>query len=59
VYNYGRFSFSSFADDRVVRLVQGPIRELRPALIINSRGNSQWEMELYFAKIDGKWVIIR
>ena len=58
----GRNSFSSVADDRVVRLGQGRLAFHEPAIIINYRENRRSErftMELYFAKIDGNWVIIR
>ena len=58
----GRNSFNSVANDRVVRLGQGRIGFPEPALIISYRENrrtERWNMELYFAKIDGNWVIIR
>jgi len=58
----GRNSFFSAADDRAVRLGQGRIGFPEPALVIIYREGGvsrRWEMDLYFAKIDGKWVIIR
>ena len=58
----GRNSYFSAADDRAVRLGQGRIGFPEPALIItwkDGRTASRWDMDLYFAKIDGKWVIIR
>lgn len=62
VYFNGRNSFFSAADDKAVRLGQGRIGFPEPALIINYREGgraARWTMELYFAKIDGYWVIIR
>ena len=61
VFN-GRNSFFSAADDKAVRLGQGRIGFPEPALIITwreARGTGRWTMDLYFAKIDGVWVIIR
>ena len=58
----GRNSFFTAADDRAVRLGQGRIGFPQPALIISyreGRSTARFELELYFAKIDGKWVIIR
>ncbi|GHV85622.1 hypothetical protein AGMMS50230_12300 [Spirochaetia bacterium] len=58
----GRYSFFSIADGRAVRLVQGRIGFPEPALVINYRENgkaARYDLDLYFAKIDGKWVIIR
>jgi hypothetical protein len=58
----GRYSYFSTADDRVVRLVQGRIGFPEPALVVtwrDGRAARRWELDLYFAKIDGKWVIIR
>jgi len=57
-----RNSYSSTADDRVVRVTQGRIGFPEPALVITwkeGRATRRWDMELYFAKIDGNWVIIR
>ena len=62
VYFNGRNSFFSAADDRAVRLGQGRIGFPEPALIITWREGGKamrWTMDLYFAKINGKWVIIR
>jgi len=62
VYFNNRNSYFSAAEDKAVRLGQGRIGFPEPALIITWRDNkktSRWTMELYFAKIDGKWVIIR
>ena len=58
----GRNSYFSAAEDRAVRLGQGRIGFPEPALIIvyrEGRNTVRWTMDLYFAKIDGKWVIIR
>ena len=60
-YN-GRNSYFSAADDKAVRLGQGRIGFPEPALVItwrDTRGTERWTMDLYFAKIDGKCVIIR
>ena len=62
VFFNGRNSYFSAADDRAVRLGQGRIGFPEPALIITwkeGRTNRRLEMDLYFAKIDGKWLIIR
>ena len=62
VYFNGRNSYFSAADDRAVRLGQGRIGFPEPALIITYRESGRtmrWVMDLYFAKIDGNWVIIR
>lgn len=62
VYFNGRNSFFSAAEDRAVRLGQGRIGFPEPALIVTyreGRTTERWTMDLYFAKIDGKWVIIR
>ncbi|MDR2702114.1 MAG: hypothetical protein LBB72_06765 [Spirochaetaceae bacterium] len=58
----GRYGYFSTADDRVVRVIQGRIGFPEPALVITwreGRNTRRWDLELYFAKIDGKWVIIR
>ena len=58
----GRNSYFSAADDKAVRLGQGRIGFPEPALIITWRESgrtTRWTMDLYFAKIDGTWVIIR
>jgi len=58
----GRYGYYSTADDRVVRVIQGRIGFPEPALVLTwreAKKTSRWDMELYFAKIDGKWVIIR
>jgi hypothetical protein len=58
----GRYGYFSTANDRVVRVVQGRIGFPEPTLGItwrDGRTTQRWELELYFAKIDGKWVIIR
>jgi len=57
-----RYSYSSTADDRVVRVNQGRVGFPEPALVITwreGRATRRWDMELYFAKIDGAWVLIR
>jgi len=62
VYYTQRNSFFSAVEDRAVRLGQGRISFPEPALIITYRESGKsirWIMDLYFAKIDGKWVIIR
>ena len=58
----GRDSFFSVADDRAVLLAQGRIGFPEPAIIISWREGGRtvrWVMDLYFAKINGEWVIIR
>jgi hypothetical protein len=58
----GRNSYFSAAEDRAVRLGQGRIGFPEPAIVITWKEGGKtmrWTMELYFAKIDGKWVIIR
>jgi len=62
VFYNGRDSYFSAADDRAVKLGQGRIGFPEPALILTWREGGRtvrWVMDLYFAKIDGKWVIIR
>ena len=62
VFFSGRNSFFSAADDRAVLLGQGRIGFPEPALIItwrDGRRTNRWTMDLYFARIDGNWVIIR
>lgn len=57
-----RFSYSSTADDRVVRVTQGRIGFPEAALVITWREKGttrRFDQELYFSKIDGKWMIIR
>jgi len=57
-----RFSYSSTADDRVVRITQGRIGFPEAALVITWKEKGvtrRFDQELYFSKIDGKWVIIR
>jgi len=58
----GRYGYFSTADDRVVRVVQGRIGFPEPILVVTWRQGGtthRWDMDLYFAKIDGTWVIIR
>jgi hypothetical protein len=58
----GRYGYFSTADDKVVRLVQGRIGFPEPALVItyrDGRRTVRYDLDLYLAKIDGKWVIIR
>jgi hypothetical protein len=58
----GRYGYYSTADDRVVRVIQGRIGFPEPAMVITWREGKRtlrWDLELYFARIDGKWVIIR
>ena len=62
VFFNNRSSYFSVAEDRVVRLGQGRIGFPEPALIITwkeGRNTLRWTMDLFFAKIDGNWVIIR
>jgi len=62
VFFNGRNIFLSAADDRAVRLGQGRIGFPQPALVITwkeGKNTARWEMDLYFSKIDGRWVIIR
>ncbi|MDR1306681.1 MAG: hypothetical protein LBK74_03810 [Treponema sp.] len=60
---YGRYGYFSTADDRVVRLVQGRIGFPEPVLVITyrneARRTARYDLDLYFVKIDGKWIIIR
>jgi hypothetical protein len=60
---YGRYGYFSTADDRIVRLVQGRIGFPEPVLVITyrneARRTARYDLDLYFAKISGKWVIIR
>jgi hypothetical protein len=59
---YGRYGYFSTADDKVVRLVQGRIGFPEPALVITyreGRRTVRYDLDLYLAKIDGQWVIIR
>jgi hypothetical protein len=60
---YGRYGYFSTADDRVVRLVQGRIGFPEPVLVITyrneARRTARYDLDLYFAKIDGRWIIIR
>ncbi|MDR0402306.1 MAG: hypothetical protein LBH35_01810 [Treponema sp.] len=59
----GHYSFLSTADDRLVRVMQGRVGFPEPAIIMEYRDDSgkkiRYEHDLYFAKIDGSWVIIR
>jgi hypothetical protein len=62
IYFNGRNSFFSAADDKAVKLGQGRIGFPEPGLIVTyreGRTTERWAMDLYFAKINGKWVIIR
>jgi hypothetical protein len=57
-----RFFYSSTADDRVVQVRQGRIGFQEAALVITWKEKGaakRFDQELYFSKIDGKWVIIR
>lgn len=57
-----RFVYSSTMDDRVVRVTQGRIGFPEAALVITWKekgGSGRFDQELYFSKIDGRWVIIR
>jgi hypothetical protein len=59
---YGRYGYFSTADDRLVKVVQGRIGFPEPALVITwreGRRTLRHDLDLYFAKIDGKWVILR
>jgi hypothetical protein len=59
---YGRYGYFSIADDRLVRVVQGRIGFAEPALVITyreGRRTRRHDVDLYFAKIDGKWMILR
>jgi hypothetical protein len=58
----GRYSFFAVAEGRAVRLIQGRIGFPEPALVITCREGGRtvrYDLDLYFAKIDGVWVIIR
>ncbi|MDR2314353.1 MAG: hypothetical protein LBE02_07440 [Spirochaetaceae bacterium] len=59
---YGRYGYFSTADDRLVKVVQGRIGFPEPALVITyreGRRTLRYDLDLYFAKIDGRWVILR
>jgi hypothetical protein len=59
---YGRYGFFSAADDRVIRVVQGRVGFPEAALSITYREDrkaARYDLDLYLAKIDGKWLIIR
>lgn len=58
----GRYSFSTTMDDKLVRVVMGRPATPEAALGITyreGRNSRRYDLDLYFAKIDGKWVIIR
>ncbi|MDR2143140.1 MAG: hypothetical protein LBP29_02075, partial [Treponema sp.] len=59
----GHYSFFSTADDRLVKVTQGRVGFAEPAIILEYRDDGgkklHYEQDLYFAKIDGAWVIIR
>ncbi|MDR2768370.1 MAG: hypothetical protein LBB82_08620 [Treponema sp.] len=59
---WGRYNFQSTANDRLVKTMQGRIGFPEPALVLTYREDGRtrrYEIDLYFAKIDGKWVILR
>ncbi|MDR2209927.1 MAG: hypothetical protein LBO65_00460 [Spirochaetaceae bacterium] len=59
---YGRYGYFSTADDRLVKIVQGRIGFPEPALVITyreGRRTRRHDLDLYFARIDGRWVILR
>lgn len=59
---YGGYTFHSTADDRFVKVMQGRVGFPEPAVVVEYRDDSgkvRHEHDLYFAKIDGRWVIIR
>jgi hypothetical protein len=59
----GHYSFLSTADDRLVKVKQGRVGFPEAAIILEYRDaggkKARYEQDLYFAKIDGSWVIIR
>ena len=58
----GRYSYAAVADGRAVRLTQGRVGFPEPALVVSFREGGRTlrhDVDLYFAKIDGKWLIIR
>jgi hypothetical protein len=59
---YTRYSFQSTADGRLVKVMQGSISFPEPALVATYRENrrtARYDLDLYFAKVDGKWIIVR
>jgi hypothetical protein len=59
----GHYSFLSTADDRLVKVMQGRVGFPEAAIILEYRDDNgkkaRHEQDLYVAKIDGSWVIIR
>jgi hypothetical protein len=59
---YSRYNFQSTAADRLVKVMQGSIGFPEPALVMTYRENRRtlrYDLDLYFAKIDGRWIIVR
>lgn len=59
---YGGYTFHSTADDRLVKVMQGRAGFPEPAVIVEYREGGvkvRREHDLYFAKINGRWAIIR
>lgn len=59
----GHYSFLSVADDRLVKVMQGRVGFPEAAIILEYRDDNgrraRHEQDLYFAKINGTWIIIR
>jgi hypothetical protein len=59
---FGRYNFQSTANDFLVKAMQGRIGFPEPALVLTYREGGRtrrYEVDLYFAKIDNAWVILR
>jgi hypothetical protein len=59
---YSRYNFQSTAADRLVKVMQGSLGFPEPALVMTYRENKRtrrYDLDLYFAKIGGKWLIVR
>ncbi|MDR1931046.1 MAG: hypothetical protein LBQ44_10530 [Treponema sp.] len=59
---YSRYNFQSAAAGRLVKVMQGSLGFPEPALIMSYRENRRtlrYDLDLYFAKIGGRWVIVR
>jgi hypothetical protein len=59
---YSKFNFLLTADNLLIRVVQGRVGFPEPAIIMTYRENNrtvQRSLDLYFAKIGGRWTIVR
>jgi hypothetical protein len=58
----GHYSFHPVANGRLVKVMQGRTGFPEAALVLEYRDGgkkARYEQDLYFAKIDGRWVILR